>query len=124
MERDAILRKQAATQAARRAHANVQRQAALSANRGMRSFNETPLMKIGTWMQSRRITGHEDSIQGAPQDLLEEAHIHIERRLIAIALQRGPSARTRSTERWLGRWMQIVESEMRRQQPRCCFETI
>lgn len=57
-----------------------------------------------------------DSIRGAPRDLLEAAYRHVEVRLVALAAERTPSARTRATERWLGRWAQIIESELNRQQ--------
>lgn len=100
---------------------NEQRLRQKIVRRRERTFTQTPLMDLGTWMFKIRDRTDEsaltqNTIQEAPRYLLEAAQLYVEVRLVLMAAQRKPSARTRSTERWLGRWMQIIEGELLRQQ--------
>jgi hypothetical protein len=98
---------------------NEQRMREKIIQRRERTFTQTPLMDLGTWMFNSStwlgIGKRKETIRGAPWQLLEAAYRHVEVRLVSMAATGIPSARLRSTERWLGRWLQIIEGEMHRQ---------
>ena len=92
------------------ARTNEERRREKIERRRSRAPSRTPLMDLGMWM----FQSGQDSIRGAPWSLLEAAQLHVEVRLIAIAAERVRSHRTRSTEKWLGHWMKIIQCEIKR----------
>lgn len=56
---------------------------------------------------------HGDQVRGAPWRLLEDAWEHVERRLIDLS-NRKQSHKTKCSQKWLGKWMEVIQREMTR----------
>ena len=82
---------------------NEERAAERLRQRVERGIYVTPLMQLGT-------TIHRDGWLAVPLDLLEEAMIHVERRLADLP----DNHRGRSGGKWLGRWGQRIGAELER----------
>lgn len=60
---------------------------------------------MGVWREFARLT-----VVELPRELLEEATLHLEERLIAC----GSNHQGRRTQIWLGRWQQLVQHGLSR----------
>jgi len=81
---------------------------------------ETPLRQLGTLVTRHRfqdfIPSIEERMNNVSTDLLVEALVHVEARLIRAA-STPPNAKTRKREVWLGRWAQRISAALARRPP-------